>query len=378
MNPEDLNPGSPDSSDAGPPEARPPEARAEVVNRAGPAGDAVTFATSGQSGTPVLWRRTAAQLRAEADLLAETVVGEVDLVLNYAPTRHLYGRIFGEVLPRRRRVPVRQLTESLFTPPEVPAGARVLIVCLPSTWELLRRGVERLRAATVVAVHSTAPPPAAAHRAVAALAGSAFRAEEILGSTETGAVAHRPLAPRAAGPTPWRLLPDYTLVPTAGPRAEQPLRVAGPRLAARGDQPPPAALTLDDLVRPVGERTFELLGRATRMIKVNGRRVHLARVEDAVRAAFPGTDVVCVPRRDPLRAEHYDLYYAPARADVPAAGVRAALAALPGVPGPRAVLRVAEIPRSVAGKVRIDRLPPGRAGADLAARASGGVGDRAH
>ncbi|MEV1006091.1 class I adenylate-forming enzyme family protein [Streptomyces sp. NPDC049881] len=347
------------------------------MSHGSPDGAYLSFATSGQSGTPVVWRRTAAQLHAEAELMVRTVAGGAELVLNYAPTRHLYGRIFGEELPRRLGVPVRQLADEPLSPPDIPPGSRVLVVCLPSTWELLRRTAERLRAATVTAVHSTAPPPDAARRVADALSGSTFRAVQILGSTETGGVAHRPLAPRSEVPVPWRLFPDYTLVPTGVPGAEQPLRVAGPRLARRGDEPPPTALTLDDLVRPLDERTFELLGRGTRMIKVNGRRVHLARVEDAVRAAFPHADVVCVPRHDPLRAEHYDLYYASGPVEVPAAEVRRAVGALPGVPVPREVRRVAEIPRSAAGKVRIDRLPSGRTGGAVAG-GGGGVVGRAH
>ncbi|RBM19450.1 acyl-CoA synthetase [Streptomyces sp. PT12] len=340
----------------------------------------VPFATSGQSGAPVVWLRSVAQLRAEAAVVADAVVGDVDRVVSYAPPRHLYGRVFGEALPRHLGVPVQALWESPFTPPDLAPGSRTLVVCLPSTWELLDRIVDRLRTATVVAVHSTAPLPPSAHRVIAALAGSAFRAVEILGSTETGAVAHRTLAPRPALPALWTLFPDCSLVRTVGPGDEQPLRVAGPRLARiREAAVPPAALTLDDLVRPVGERSFELLGRASRMIKINGRRVDLAEVERAVCEAFPRTDIVCVPRRDRLRAEHYDLYYAQGPVEVRPAEVRDVLAAaFPGVPAPRAVRRVPEIPRSVAGKVRVDRLPAIGESGPPPRRAPGGAGGRAH
>lgn len=107
-------------------------------------------------------------------------------------------------------------------------------------------------------------------------------------------------------------------------------------------------------MRPVGSRQFDLVGRASRMIKVNGRRVRLEEIENSLRSELPTTEVVCVPRVDDVRAEHYDLYYAGGSS--PETVHSALRAALPGVPPPRLVQAVGHIPRGVTGKVRLDRL----------------------
>ena len=321
----------------------------------------MAFATSGQSGVPAIWLRTDDQLRAEAELLARTVVGRVDRVdrvVNFAPPHHLYGRLFGDLLPAHLGVPVQQAWQNPLAPPDLPAGEHVLLVCLPATWVMLRSLADRLAAEPgVLAVHSTGPTTAIARQLIRALDGTAFSAVEILGSTETGAIAHRTLAPRPVDASVWTLFDDVTLVHDAV-LTEQRLRVSSPRLARPAEAVrQPATLALDDLVRPAGGRRFELLGRATRMIKVNGRRIRLDHVEEALRVALPDADVVCVPRVDSVRAEFYDLFYADAPGRTGPGEVQAHLvAALPGVPLPRRVHRVALIPRSATGKVRLDRL----------------------
>ncbi|OLF07358.1 hypothetical protein BLA60_27700 [Actinophytocola xinjiangensis] len=317
------------------------------------------FATSGTCGESVVWTRTRDQLFSEVTLLAE-VLGPVDRVVNYAPTTHLYGRLLGDLLPAHLNVPVRHLWDTPWQVPDRTPGERVLLVCLPSTWLMLRSLAGDLGG--VIAVHSTGPVTPATRQTLTRLAGSGFRAVEILGSTETGAVAHRTLSPRPARASVWTLFPDVDLVtdlvtdpvsPT-----EQPLRVRGPRNARLAGQDRPAEpVSLEDLVRPVGKRQFELLGRATRLIKINGRRLRLDDVEHEVRVRFPGVDLVCLPRRDEVRAEHYELFYADDTGLVTGQDVQAALAkAFQGVPVPRRVVRVAAVPRSATGKVRIDRL----------------------
>jgi acyl-coenzyme A synthetase/AMP-(fatty) acid ligase len=317
------------------------------------------FPTSGLSGEPVRWMRTHDQLHAEVELLAESIVGQVDRVVNYAPTRHLYGRLLGELLPEHVGVPVLHLWSRPWQVPDLGSDERTLLVCLPSTWLMLRSFADRaddLR--NVTAVHSTGPATPATRQVLARLTGSGFRAVEILGATETGAVAHRTLLPRPARPSVWTLFPDVDLVADPDITMEQPLRIRSPRIARRADQiRPPAEMTLEDLVRPAGERRFELLGRATRMIKINGRRLHLEDVEQALRTRFPHVDLVCLPRRDEVRAEHYELFYADDTGAVTEQGVHAVLAeVVPGLPVPRRVVRVPAVPRSATGKVRIDRL----------------------
>ncbi|TDC24537.1 acyl-CoA synthetase [Streptomyces sp. 8K308] len=327
------------------------------------------FTTSGHTGDPVAWRRTHAQLRAEATLVADAAVGpagSLDHIVNFAPIHHLYGHLFGEVLPRLWDVEVHQAWRDEVTAvPPLRGAARTLLVCLPSSWPLLRRLVPALRRLpSVVALHSSAAPTEAAGEVVRALDGTGFRAVSLLGSTETGAVAHRPVAPTGVEPGPWRLLPDVTLLPDpcpdAGGEGAHRLRVASPRLGRRADMAaPPASWRLADVVRPLGPREFDYLGRTSRLVKANGRRVWLDQVEAAVRAALPGVEAVCLPVSDPVRGEHYEVCLAAGSvpAGTGAREVRAAIgAALPGAPGPRAVHTVPELPRTTTGKIRIPAL----------------------
>jgi acyl-coenzyme A synthetase/AMP-(fatty) acid ligase len=329
----------------------------------------IPFTTSGHTGEPVTWLRTAGQLRAEAALVLHTLVGPVDRVVSYAPPQHLYGRVFGEEVPALLNIPVVALWDRPLTPPEIPAGQRVLLVCLPSTWPLLRglAGAARQSApgTGVVAVHGAGPLVPAARETARRLPASWFRAVEVFGSTETGAVAHRTLAPGTGPETAWTLFDDVDPVggtdadgfASAGPAAEQRLRIRSPRLARRPGQARPWTHVLDDVVRPIGDRSFELLGRATRMIKVNGRRISLEHLETLVRAALPDLDVVFVGRRDEVRAEHYDAFCAGDTRGSATTRIQAVLRhTLPATPLPRRVHAVAEVPRSATGKVRLDRL----------------------
>jgi acyl-coenzyme A synthetase/AMP-(fatty) acid ligase len=339
-----------------------------MPERTAPSRTEVEFATSGHTGAPVSWWRSTDQLAYEARLVGDLLIGEVDHVINFAPTRHLFGNLFGEVLPRARGIDVHQAWRHPVTDvPPLRPGARTLLVCLPSAWPLLRRLLPALGALPrVVALHSTAAVPEAAKEVAGALDGTGFTAHALLGATETGAVAHRRVAPAGTADGPWRLLPDVALVPEPGARAAtgavQPLHVISPRIGRRHDMSEPAeSWRTTDLVRRRGPREFDHLGRASRLVKANGVRVWLDEVETAVARALPGLDVVCVPVADGVRGEHYELYCAPAGPGGPPVVeprlVHGALARLlPGVPGPRAVHPVDRIPRSPLGKVRVPEL----------------------
>ncbi|RPF20743.1 acyl-CoA synthetase [Myceligenerans xiligouense] len=314
------------------------------------ATEEIGFRTSGQSGEPVTWYRTAQQLEQEAALLARTLVGTVDEVVSFAHERHLYGRLLGEALPRHLGVPVRHRWQDPLTPPDLDPDRRTLLVCLPSTWLLLRPLVPRLRRMSVVAVHGTGPVVPATHEVIAALDGSDFTASEVFGSTETGGVAYRWLTGARREPAPWTTFDDVTVV---GERdREQRLTVRSPRLARRADMSGrPEELTTDDVVRPRSDG-LEIVGRASRLAKVNGVRFQLEQVEAVLTTGFPHAEFVCVSTADDVRAEHYELYYA-CDEPIPVADLHARITrSAPGVPVPRQVRRVTAFRRSAVGKIR--------------------------
>jgi acyl-coenzyme A synthetase/AMP-(fatty) acid ligase len=310
----------------------------------------VPFATSGHTGTPVRWWRTGHQLRLEARLVAAEL-GEIEQIVCFAPPQHLYGRLFGVVLPELLSVPVREAWHDPSSVPDWEPGLRTLFVCVPSSWLLLRRLRHRFTELPgAVALHGAGPVTDTARETLGSL--PVLRAVEVFGATETGAVAVRELTPTTDRDTPWQLLEDVDATIGADGR----LTVRGPRLARRDAAPQPlSAWTLDDIVRWVTPTRFVHLGRASRLIKVNGVRCDLGVVEDALTRAFPRAETVCVRGDDPVRGEHYDLFVAGDR--VPATILSSAVTrALPGCPPPRAVHYVARIPRSATGKPRTAEL----------------------
>lgn len=327
------------------------------------------FETSGSTGTARRWFRHPRQMEREVELIAGRLVGPVDHVINYAPPRHLFGALFGRWLPRMAGVGVHQAWADPFAPLSVPPGARVLVVCVPVAWELLRRGWPALeRAGSVVALHSSAALPPGA-RELLRRAPARLRAHEILGSTETGGIAHRPLVAEDAegardsevaqdgecaqgAEGPWLAFPDVSFVraPAGAPAggAEE-LVVRGPRLARpeHGTRPP-AQWATGDLVEFTGPRAFRLVGRRGSLLKVNGRRVHLARVDERLGARLPHAECVTLALPgDRLAGEGYAVFWSARDGGTGVADIRAALR---DFPGPSRIVRLAAIPRTAAGK----------------------------
>ncbi|MCH6162577.1 acyl-CoA synthetase [Streptomyces marispadix] len=312
----------------------------------------IPFATSGHTGEPVRWWRTREQLRAEVELIAATAIGEVGQVISLAPPEHLFGRLFGVELPRRYGIEVHNAWQDPVIPPTWRPGVPALFVCLPASWVVLRSLAPRIaELPRAVALHSAGPTTAHTRQLVSALRGHPFRAVELFGSTETGAVASREIAADADDQQPWRLLPDVRAELPDG-QDERRLTVSSPRLARRdGHRAPPRTWQMGDLVRAAGERRFTFVGRASRLIKVNGLRCDLGRVEQTVATALPGLEAVCLPKRDAVRGEHYELVYADPRGEFDSRSLWPLLRrALGGTPLPRSLRRVPRIPRSSTGK----------------------------
>lgn len=115
---------------------------------------------------------------------------------------------------------------------------------------------------------SAAPLPAATSRALAA---RGWRVTEILGSTETGGIAHR-----SATDAPWTPLPSVRI----DVDAEAALCVDSPWLAPDAARPVRTAdrIELDD------EGGFRHLGRSDSVVKVGGRRIDLGELETRLKA----------------------------------------------------------------------------------------------
>ncbi|MEU3020554.1 MULTISPECIES: long-chain fatty acid--CoA ligase [unclassified Nocardiopsis] len=330
------------------------EANAALVARHLPAH--VDHRTSGSGGDPVTWRRTAAQLWAEAGLLADLLrPHRPQAVLSFAPPRHVFGTLATLLVPARLGVPVwyrPRLTDA-----NPPGGSlRWAVMAIPWTFSLLRpRSAWLGETADLTFLHSTARLPAAAADLVGALGPDRARVIEVLGSTETGGVASRRWEPE---PPPWRLLDDTSFSWEGDDGRERRLEVASPRMAARPGRDAPDRWRMDDHVTRTGEREFVLTGRRERLVKVNGRRVCLDTVEERLRPALDCADLGAVPVTHDTIGEHYELYVVPRPGqDLTPAGVAAVAAELG--PRPHRVRVVERVDRSPTGKtLRRQSAPP--------------------
>ena len=150
---------------------------------------------------------------------------------------------------------------------------------------------------------------------------------------------------------PWSLFPDVEFASAGGDREEARLTVRSPRLASPEGGRAAREWTMDDHVVRLGERGFGFAGRRTRLVNVNGRRLDLDRLEDRLREVLPCADLACVPVRDPMTGEHFELLIAPGPEGAPDPETLTGAAAAVE-PRPRAVRVVERIDRSETGKLR--------------------------
>jgi acyl-coenzyme A synthetase/AMP-(fatty) acid ligase len=309
----------------------------------------LVFRTSGHTGSPAPWIRGGAQLAREVALLREIAhVEGCDGVVSFAPPTHLYGLLFGYCVPAAAGVQAWHVAAPDWVAFDLHALGlrRPLIVALPAVLPLFRSlgSAGEVERATIV--HSTSSLPEMG-RDVARL--PRVELVELFGSTETGLIAHRLVGDRVD--EPWLLAEDVQPV-AAAPGSVGVLTVSSPRIARRPGERPARALTLGDVVEHLDGRSFRFVGRTSRLVKVNGRRLDLDAVETRLRRVLPCADLACIPRGDEARGEAYDLLVVPARDSLDPAAVRAEGArVLADLAPPRTVRLVDELPRSATGKL---------------------------
>lgn len=310
--------------------------------------DALLFHTSGSTGAPRQWLRSREQMEREARLIYQRWAPQVAEIIAFAPASHSYGQILGETAARVLGVPVQFCSLEHQQLPRLDGQGQCVILAIASTWRLLPALLARLAGRPVVVLHSASLLPPDALATVHAHAGPRVRFIELLGATETGAMAFRELDAASDAEQPWTLLDDVELLTPLGQPA--PLDVASPRIAVeQGQQQAAPSHRCDDLVEPLDARRFRWLGRASSLIKVNGVRLDLARLASELGAHLGCPSLACVPVRDALRAEAYHVLFS--STGLTEREVLAGFSALPpGTPRPVAVRRVDQLPLSATGK----------------------------
>lgn len=250
---------------------------ADVMKRARSAGaQQVTFSTSGSTGARKHVRHLEDHLVDEAQawvkVLASGASPAIQRVVMLAPTHHIYGLIWGVLLPKALQVPV--VDAELADMPAWQPGD--LVVAVPDQWAWLAKTASSSSSTAhawppgVVGISSTAPLPADVQTALTSpRAGGTptlHRLLQIYGSTETAGVA-------------WRDTPtgDYELAP-------QCTRSAAGELERRLPDGQTSALTVQDELHWTDATHFQLLRRSDQSVQVGGHNVSPTWVADQLRA----------------------------------------------------------------------------------------------
>lgn len=217
-------------------------------------GDRISFHSSGSTGQPKRCTHHMLALMAEArEHAARLVPGRV---FSAVPAHHIYGFIFGILLPRETGAPAIDIRGSM--PPAGSFRQGDLIVSFPDHWRYLACSLDRLP--PVRGVTSTAPMPRDLARDLMSrgLAGL----HEVYGSSETAGIGWRD-DPDA----PFTVLDRWTVA--RPPEQAGVLSLAG-RDGATAEAP--------DIVAMAGERCFHVLRRRDGAVQVGGINVYPARI----------------------------------------------------------------------------------------------------
>lgn len=230
-------------------------------------GGQVTFFTSGSSGKPKAVTRSFEALLREAQVW-ESLFGERlgrAEVIGTVPHHFIYGAIFRILWPlwAGRPFDAQPFADGHALSVRLKKGGEFVLVSSPSL--LQRMPAEEIR--TLAGLRAIFTSGSLLEASVAKLWSFPI---EVYGSTETGGIAWR--RQEVAG-APWTPLTGVKLTL----KDDGTLQVRSPYVAPGGEQ-------TADLVRFVGEGRFELLGRADRIAKVEGRRVSLAELESLAEA----------------------------------------------------------------------------------------------
>lgn len=226
--------------------------------------------TSGSSGTPKCIEKNVGLMDREAEVTTRLfgAVTEGAVVQSTVDPRHLYGLTFniwfafsaGRPIATTRRV----YQEQLLTLPYP-----VALITTPTFMRML----ETTLAAPVLPFVLSAGGPLSDEAKATLTAWSPSTIYEIYGSTETGVVASRAHESNALAnaQTPdWTLIDEAMLSETADGWV-----LTSPLL-------PTGVMMLDDQLKLTGERTFHLLGRRDRVVKIGEVRLSLTEIERVV------------------------------------------------------------------------------------------------
>ena len=320
---------------------------ADVMVRARQAGAShFTFATSGSTGARRFIRHREEVLAAEAQawvqvltqLISQAQCKPVNRVIVLAPTHHIYGFIWGVLLPMALGVPA--LDADLAALPCLEAGD--LMVAVPDQWAWLSQSCLSPHdwPEAVYGVSSTAPLASQVHRVMTeqGMVGCGRPALryllQIYGSSETAGLA-------------WRTDPDnpYTLAPGRNRGSEGGVSLQLPDCSW-------VTLPIQDQIGWVSGTDFHLEGRADQSVQVAGHNVSPQWVAgELMRHPCVKQAVVRLnTRAEPARLKAFVVLNQPCTSQQCAELEAWAIEQLPWYAAPGSISYGVELPRNALGK----------------------------
>ena len=256
---------------------------------------------------------------------------------------HMYGKLWMDLLPKA--LGAKADPDVIRTPEELlskmDAAKRVVLVTTPSFLARFAEHAEQYEipqhAAEVVS------SGALLTRQVSDRAEAMFGVAplQIFGSTETGGVAWRRFG-ESQGEFDWSVFQEVSVA--AGPEGR--IKVRGPYVFRQGYAMGDAAEFSGDM------RSFRLLGRVDRLVKINEERVNLAEMEDKVRAL--GFDDCAIAKVEGLHGDFLGCVLVGGARLAPLELRRLMLPVFPKGTVPRRFRYAAQLPRNAQGKVVAD------------------------
>ena len=310
-----------------------------------PATPIVDVYTSGTTGTPMRCPKTAGQLIGEAETLrAMFAIAAGTPILATVPPHHVYGLLFGVLLPLVSGASFAR--ETVLHGEPLAALARRdrsrVLVSVPAHLRALRT-LARDALPTIERVFSSgAPLPSETYEELFERFG--WRVVSAYGSSETGGIAYR-----AHPDDPWTAFDGVAIDVGDDGR----LLVDSPFV----DPSSPRPYATNDRVERIGEHGFRLLGRVDGVLKIGGTRVSVAELEHRL-LAVPGIDDAAIIAADVGGARGTEVWAAiVSKVHTDARAVRHALAPyFERVVLPRRVRVLEALPRDPSGKLRRSEL----------------------
>jgi acyl-coenzyme A synthetase/AMP-(fatty) acid ligase len=242
--------------------------------------------TGGSTGTPKVWAKTPRNMIEEARyMIARFRITAQDIFLSTVPPQHIYGLLFSVLVPL---IASARVLEGVYVfPREIlkmaeESGATVL-VSVPACYRVLKGDFlerHRLRL-TFSSAGALDPGDADYFREKTGL-----DVNEIYGSTETGGVATRRRSCdgdswNGLGPVEWQIMDGR-------------LQVRSPFISPSLPRNEAGFFVTADRAEENGKGRFILRGRADDVVKIGGKRVDLAEIQEKIKKIEGVHDVLVV------------------------------------------------------------------------------------